>query len=155
MTVVTARTRERLVGFTASAFTSVSLAPPLVLVCIGRSSSAHDPIAASPRFGVSILAAGQGELARQFARPGVDRFRDVRLRAGFGEVPILDGALGWLVCARHALHAAGDHSVLVGEVMEAGVDEAGEPLVHYGRRFGEFVASARATPPAALSGGEK
>jgi flavin reductase ActVB len=123
-------------GFTASAFSSVSLDPPLVLVCIGRSSSAYSVIVAAPRFGISVLSDEQEWVAAQFARKGVDRFAGVPL-AGPASVPWVAGALAFLDCERAALHGAGDHSILVGRVIEARATP-GRPLVHYARAFGRF-----------------
>jgi len=141
VTIVAARAFGGPVGFTASAFSSVSLSPPLVLVCVGRRVSAHDAVVRAPRFGVSVLGEHQAWLAERFGRSGVhrgDRFRDVALRAE-GEAPLVEGALVQLECRHHAAHAAGDHTILLGEVVSAGVG-TGSPLVHFGRRLGRFVA---------------
>jgi len=139
VTVVAAATDSGPVGFTATGFTSVSLSPPLVLVCIGRRASAHDAVVGAERFGVSVLSECQSWIAEQFARPRIDRFRHVpRIRAA---VPLIDGASALLQCRRHALHEAGDHTILVGEVIEALVG-AGPPLVHFARRYGAFVAES-------------
>jgi flavin reductase (DIM6/NTAB) family NADH-FMN oxidoreductase RutF len=136
--VVTGHAPEGPVGFTVSAFSSVSLEPPLVLFCVGKTASAYDGILAAPQFGISVLEAGQAEIAAQFARHGVDRFAGVALRAGAG-VPLIEGAVAQLECRRHALHDAGDHTIVVGEVLRSH-SAPGEPLVHHARRFGDFVA---------------
>jgi flavin reductase (DIM6/NTAB) family NADH-FMN oxidoreductase RutF len=137
--IVTAHTPAGLMGFTASAFASVSLEPPLVLVCVGKRASTHAGIVEAPHFGVSVLHAKQAWVADQFAhRQGVERFAGVPLRAT-ASVPIVEGALAELVCSRHALHDAGDHTILVGRVLECR-SNAGRPLVHYARTFGGFVA---------------
>jgi flavin reductase ActVB len=140
VTVVTADGASGPVGLTATAFSSVSLAPPLILVCVARRSSVHDAVVEAERFGVSILADHQRWIAEQFARSGVDRFRGVHLR--YECVPLIEGAVARLACCHHACHAAGDHSVLIGEVLTATVIEA-DPLVHYWRRFGGFAAELR------------
>ncbi len=140
--VVTARAEGAPAGFTASAFTSVSLTPPLVLVCVKKAGSAHDVVVGAGVFGVSILGDGQGWIAEQFARSAIDRFAGVPLRdEGRGGVPLIAGALVHLECRRHATHTAGDHTILVGEVERAAV-ESGRPLVHFGRAFGAFVADS-------------
>ncbi len=144
VTVVTARSAAGPVGFTASAFTSVSLTPPLVLVCIAHTASAHDDVVAADEFSVSVLGEGQGWIAEQFARHGVDRFAGVPLRADSAEgVPLIEGALVHLECRRHATHVAGDHTILIGEV-ERGSTKPGRPLVHFARRLGGF-SGQRAT----------
>jgi flavin reductase (DIM6/NTAB) family NADH-FMN oxidoreductase RutF len=139
VTVVAAQTANGLVGFTATGFTSVSLTPPLILVCVGRHCSAHDGIVGADLFGVSVLSDRQEWIAQQFARSGGDRFRNVVLRSI--EVPRIDGALAQLECRRYGLHEAGDHTIVIGEVL-AGVVLAGRPLVHFARRFGSFVSDA-------------
>ena len=138
VTVVTAQTPGGPVGFTASAFTSVSLAPPRILVCVGKARSAHDAVVAGTHFGVSVLAERQVWIAEQLARSGADRFRDVPLLGT--AVPLVDGALVQLECRRYATHDAGDHTILVGEVLDSSV-EAGRPLVHFGRKLGRFIAN--------------
>jgi flavin reductase (DIM6/NTAB) family NADH-FMN oxidoreductase RutF len=136
VTVVAARTPTGLVGFTATGFTSVSLTPPLVLVCVGRHASVHERIVGADNFGVSVLSDRQRWIAEQFACSGIDRFRNVVLRPG--SVPSIDGALVQLECRRHALYAIGDHTIVVGEVL-AGSVAAGRPLVHFARHLGGFV----------------
>jgi flavin reductase (DIM6/NTAB) family NADH-FMN oxidoreductase RutF len=136
VTVVAARTTQGLVGLTATGFASASLSPPLVLVCVGKVASAYAGVVGAEHFGVSVLGERQAWIAEQFARPGVDRFRGVPLRAA--GVPLIDGALAQLECRRFARHDAGDHTIVLGEVLEGRV-AAGRPLVHFGRRFGAFV----------------
>jgi flavin reductase ActVB len=142
--VVTAHTPEGPVGFTASAFSSVSLDPALVLVCVARKASAYAGIVSAHLFGVSILQEGQEWIAAQFARQNIDRFVGVSLCSS-ARVPLVEGAVAQLECARHALHGAGDHTVLFGEVLEAHAF-GGRPLVHYARTFTEL-----ATPKAAFA----
>lgn len=134
--IVTTHGSERPVGFTASAFSSVSLEPPLILVCVAKTASAFDAITAAEAFGVSVLGRQQAWIASQFARQGIDRFEGVALRPG-SRVPLIEGALAQLDCKRHAHHDAGDHTIVVGEVLLSHLG-AGEPLVHFGRKFGAF-----------------
>jgi flavin reductase (DIM6/NTAB) family NADH-FMN oxidoreductase RutF len=141
--VVTARGPEAVVGMTATAFTSASLVPPLVLVCVDKEASAHDAIVAAASFGVSVLDAGQTWIARRFAQSDVDRFQGVALRPeGQAQVPFIEGAIAYLECRRYALHEAGDHTIVVGEVVGGSVKggTGSLPLVHFGRGFGGFVA---------------
>jgi flavin reductase ActVB len=140
VTVVAASDPEGVAGFTATGFTSVSLSPPLILVCVGKKASIHDRIVQAPFFGVSVLAERQAWIAEQFARSGVDRFLGVALRAeGAERAPLVEGALVQLECQRHGRHDAGDHTILVGKVV-GGAIASGRPLVHFARRFGGFVA---------------
>ena len=121
VTVITAGGEEAH-GMTANAFTSVSLAPPMVLCCVSRAARMHASILASGSFGVSILSADQAETARHFAdwrRPaGMAQFASVEHRIG-GRTgsPLLDGALAWVECELDRVHEGGDHSVFLGRVV--------------------------------------
>lgn len=124
------------VGLTATAFTSVSLDPPLVLASIGRHGGAHDALVAAASFGISVLAEWQRGIAEQFARRG-DRFAGVALRDD-ASVPLLVGAVASLECRTYARHVAGDHTLLIGQVERAAAP-GGRPLLHHARRFGGFA----------------
>jgi flavin reductase ActVB len=137
VTIVAARQGEQLAGLTATAFSSASLDPPLVLVCIARTASAYEAILGAEHVGISVLADDQGWIAKQFARSGVDKFEGVQLVPGRG-APLVRGALAHLECRRHARHEAGDHTIFLGEVVAASVG-GGRPLVHYERTLGVFV----------------
>lgn len=146
VTIVTTHGAHGYVGFTATGFTSVSLSPPLVLVCIARKASAHDAVVGSDHFGVSVLDEHRPWIATQFARSNVDRFADVpvSLQEPTG-VPLIEGAIAHLQCRKHVRHDAGDHSILVGEVLAASVT-SGNPLLHFARRFGHFVPAHSGRP---------
>jgi flavin reductase (DIM6/NTAB) family NADH-FMN oxidoreductase RutF len=140
VTVVAVSGRHGPMGFTATGFTSVSLSPPLVLVCLAKDASVYDAIIEAEAFGVSILDADQEGVARRFAQHQIDRFEGVARRSAKGtEVPLIEGALAHLECRRHALQEVGDHTVVIGAVV-SGFAGSGRPLVHYGRRFGTFAA---------------
>ena len=117
-------------GMTVSAFCSVSLDPPLVLICIEKAASAYDALVAAPGFVVNILSAGQEQIARRFSIVDIDRFEGVgysRSQSGFA---VLDDVLGVIECNSFAIHDAGDHTIIVGEV-EAARAETGTPLLYY------------------------
>jgi flavin reductase (DIM6/NTAB) family NADH-FMN oxidoreductase RutF len=139
VTVVTTRGEQHAYGMTANAFSSVSLDPPLVLVCVMADSEGSTHIHRNRCFAVNILHAEQEPLSRYFAsrdRPrGRDAFRDVPHRLLSSGSPILEGAIGYLDCRLHADHAAGDHEILIGEVLELGFDAAGQPLVFHGGQY--------------------
>ncbi|WP_394823478.1 flavin reductase family protein [Pendulispora albinea] len=138
VTIITMRAPEGPVGFTASAFTSVSLDPPLILVCVGKQASLHDRFLVHAHFGVSILAQEQAWIASQFSQKKVDRFRDVPLCEGpVAQVPLIEGALVHLECRCHERHPAGDHTIVLGRVLHTSSTH-GRPLVHYKRSFGGF-----------------
>ena len=140
VTVVTTRGEEHAYGMTANAFSSVSLDPPLVLVCVIAGSEGSEHIQSNGCFAVNILHKEQEPLSRYFAsrdRPrGRDAFREVPHRTGATRSPILEGAIGYLDCSLHADHEAGDHRIFIGEVLELGFDPDGNPLVFHGGQYG-------------------
>lgn len=130
VTVVTTEHQGELYGMTVASFASLSLAPPLVLICVGRNMQTHGAIAGSKRFGVSILGVDQKELSGQFASRSDDKFAGVDYRMGTLGVPLLNGALCSLECTLHSQLDGGDHSIFVGAVEHARTGE-GEPLVYF------------------------
>ncbi|MEO2057766.1 MAG: flavin reductase family protein [Thermoleophilia bacterium] len=127
ITVVTAQGPDGPVGLTASAFSSLSLHPPLVLVCIGQASYHHDHLTGAPGFGVHILDASQDEVSNTFAFKRGDRFADLQVEEGPLGVPLLGGCLARLACERYEVLEGGDHSILIGRVLAAEVSD-GQPL---------------------------
>ncbi len=136
VTVVTTRGEEHPYGMTANAFSSVSLDPPLVLVCVKAFSEGGDLIRENGVFAVNILAAEQEPLSRYFAskdRPrGRDAFGDIAHRTAASGSPILDGVVGYLDCALNASHEAGDHVIFIGEVLALDFSHQVEPLLFHG-----------------------
>ena len=121
-------------GLTVNSFTSVSLDPPLVLVCIGHSSSSHERLVASPTFSINVLAATQHEVAGRFARePSIGRFDDVEWEAGETGCPLLPGAVAALECSMHEVLRGGDHSIIVGRVRRARLADRPALVFHRGR----------------------
>jgi 3-hydroxy-9,10-secoandrosta-1,3,5(10)-triene-9,17-dione monooxygenase reductase component len=138
VTIVTALRATGPTGFTATGFTSVSLSPPLILVCVAKTASAYDGIVGAELFGVSVLGEDQRWIAEQFARSGIDRFVGVQVLAGpVASVPLIDGALAHLECR----HDAGDHTLLLGHVLSASAtpERPLRPLLHFARRFGAIA----------------
>jgi flavin reductase (DIM6/NTAB) family NADH-FMN oxidoreductase RutF len=128
-------------GMAVSSFTSVSLDPPLVLVCPARSSETWPQIRESGSFCANVLADHQEELCRSFARKGVDRFLDVPWHAR-STGPGLDEAAAWLECVIRDEHQAGDHTIVVAEVVGLDVADGPWPLVFYRGSYGR-LADAR------------
>jgi flavin reductase ActVB len=121
-------------GFTASSVCSLSLDPPLVLVCIGKGMRSYAAFAAAERFNVNVLAGDQEELALRFAGRGVDRFDHDDVTFDDRGLPVIRGAVTRLACAAADLLDGGDHSILVGRVDHAPV-AGGRPLVYFDRDF--------------------
>jgi flavin reductase ActVB len=148
VTIVTARGAAGVpAGFTATGFTSVSLDPPLILVCVGKAASVYDGVVGADAFAVSILRDDQRALAERFATTGIDRFEGVPVRTGDAAgVPLIEGALAHIECRTFARHDAGDHTLLVGHVLGAATS-TGQPLLHYARSFGEFAPEPEGRRP--------
>ena len=148
VTIVTTRGPAGDHGMTANAFSSVSLDPPLVLVCIAQHSSGRAAIAGNGVFAVNVLAAEQEGLSRRFAsreRPrGAATFAGVDHRGESTGSPIIAGVAAYLDCRLQGTHRAGDHVILVGSVERLGRDESAAPLLFHGGRYRELVEE----PPA-------
>ena len=131
-------------GMTASSFSSVSLDPPLVSVCLDRRLYSHELISASGVFGVNVLAKDQAEVARRFAGmvPGLaveDRFEGESWTTADTGVPLLDSALGWLDCRVVHEYPGGDHTIFVGEVRRRPRRPRTAPLLFHSRGWGQFA----------------
>ena len=118
-------------GFTANAFTSVSLEPPLVLFCVGHSGDSFPIVAAAEYFAVNFLSDVQAELSRRFASKQPGRFEGVEYRDGAYGAPLLADCLGYVECRKTASHAAGDHTIILGEVLAAAGAHDGDPLLFF------------------------
>lgn len=139
VTVVTVKDAEGTpLGFTANSFTSVSLDPPLVLVCLANSSSNYDAFTSAEGFAVNVLAETQKDVSNTFARPSDDRFAQVSWGAGPNGAPILADVSAWFDCTMHQVIPAGDHAILIGEVKAFDTDPA--PGLGYAR--GAYVTPA-------------
>jgi len=132
VTVVTARDRGNLpVGLTVSAFTSVSLEPTLLLICVHIGAGPHDAIVQGGTFAVNILSAHQGPLAFRFADGTVkERFQGLEMRDGPLGNPLIPDCLAWLECRVREVWPGGDHSVILGEV-EFSEARPGAPLLFF------------------------
>jgi 3-hydroxy-9,10-secoandrosta-1,3,5(10)-triene-9,17-dione monooxygenase reductase component len=137
--VVTATDEEGPTGLTAQSFTSLSLEPPLVLLCPGKSSTSWPRIEAAGQFCVNVLAEDQEELCRGFAMRGADKFAGVGYAAApHSGAPLLTGVLAWIDCSLEAVHDGGDHVIAVGRVLEMGATDGGRPLLFYRGGYGRF-----------------
>jgi flavin reductase (DIM6/NTAB) family NADH-FMN oxidoreductase RutF len=137
VTVLTTREANgTLRGFTANSFSSVSLDPPLVLVCIGNNAHSGPAFCDAPYFAVNVLTAAQEGVASLFASRSEDKFGVADWHEGAHGLPLLPGALATLICAQHKLVKAGDHVILIGEVLETEISDA--PALGYHR--GKFIS---------------
>lgn len=131
VTVITGMAEgDRPHGFTIGSFTSVSLDPPLVLVCIDKKTETYPHFAPAGLFAVNFLALEQREVSQRFAKHGGDKFSDTAWHRGALGVPILDGTVGHVECRIVRAHDGGDHTIYVGEI-EAGDAGDGPPLLYF------------------------
>jgi 3-hydroxy-9,10-secoandrosta-1,3,5(10)-triene-9,17-dione monooxygenase reductase component len=147
VTVITGSDGGRPAGFACQAFAALSLTPPLVLFCPSTSSRTWPAIAGSGTFCVNVLAAGQQEIARRFGVSGPDKFAGLSWSPARSGAPVLAGALTWVDCAVEAVHAAGDHYLVVGRVTELGPTQPGRPLLFYRGRYAAIDAGSDTGPP--------
>lgn len=138
VSVVTTNDEGLLYGLTVSSFSSLSLDPPLVLVCLANANRIVEMIRTSGGFAVSILASDQAGASNYFARTGRSPTPDFTEVAGewtpSGQ-PVVAHALAWMSCATHALVAHGDHTIAIGQVNGAGFDDSKQPLLYWNRSY--------------------
>lgn len=135
VTIVTAKGDDSVLrGMTVSAFSSLSLEPPLCLICIDKMASLHDQLREGAYFAVNILGEHQEAVSRQFASRDQDRFRGVLLKVGRTGAPLIDGAVASIECCVVGAYAGGDHTIFVGEVISASMTE-GNPLIYFRGRY--------------------
>jgi flavin reductase (DIM6/NTAB) family NADH-FMN oxidoreductase RutF len=130
--VVTANTGDGQCGMTIGSLGSLSLGPPLVLFCVARQARSHPGLCAARRYCISVLAEDQASVARRFVSRDPERFRDGTFP--MDGLPAVIGATAWLLCSRHDLVAAGDHSIVIARVEQAERGSA-SPLLYLGRTF--------------------
>ena len=137
VTVVTTEYQGEQYGMTVSSFSSLSLKPPLVLICIDQQVATHAALAHAGKFVVNVLDKRQEHLSRRFATIGSDKFKGVAWPLGTLGLPVPDHVLAVIECQLHGSIAAGDHTIFVGEVYDSEVHE-GTPLLYYRRGYHEI-----------------
>lgn len=135
--VVTGRDGDgRAIGLTVNSFSSVSLDPPLVLVCLGADSPRAQTLIDSGRFNISMLAAGQVEVSNHFAQPGEGLAADDMVVDGQNGAPLINGAAAQVECDLETQYQGGDHTILVGRVSHVESDSARAPLLFFRGHYG-------------------
>ena len=157
VTVITGMHEGQPAGFACQAFTALSLDPPLVLFCPGKSSGTWPRIARIGELGVNMLAAQQRDLARKFGVTAADKFDGVQWTPARNGAPILDGVLAWASCTVETVHEAGDHFIVIARVTELGDTRPadagpggtrpGDPLLFYRGRFTLSATTDADAPP--------
>ena len=122
-------------GLTANSFTSVSLDPPLLLVCVHKLAASAAALEGSPSFAVNVLQTGQQPASIRFSTRADDRFGINDWSPGEFGAPVLRESLGVFECERHAIHDGGDHYILVGKVLKASFDATLDPLLFFRGRY--------------------
>lgn len=139
--VTTTDADDRWWGFTATSFCSVSLEPPLVLVCLARTAQCHPVFAVASRWAVHVIRSDDSNLATRFATRGADKFRNAGFTADPEGLPVLDRACVLLDCTTYATYTAGDHTILLGRVRHVRVGDTA-PAVYFRRAFHSIRAAA-------------
>jgi flavin reductase (DIM6/NTAB) family NADH-FMN oxidoreductase RutF len=146
VTIVTTRLGDELHGMTANAVTALSLDPMLVLVCVDKNADTHDILKEAGVFAVNILGQEQADISEKFARKDLGLshgLEGVAHRFSITGCPIIDGSLAYLDCKTVTEHHGGDHTIFIGEVVDARETSDGRPLVFYAGGYGAF----RTEPP--------
>lgn len=139
VTVITTRHDGRPYGMTASAVTSLSLTPPMLVVCINNRAPTHDAVSGADSFAVNVLARDQQHLAHQFARPAADKFAGVAVEDGELDLPLLAGSLAAFECSVSERMTGGTHTIFSARVVAARASAEREPLLYYRGRFGRIA----------------
>ena len=141
VTVIGTSKGHELFGTTASAVLSLSMEPPMMLVCLNRSSTTHDAVVETGEFSISILSQDQGHLARHFASKSPDKFNDLAVNYLQG-LPVVPEAITAMTCSVDTTTVGGTHTVFLGRV--TGIETAqGQPLTYYRGGFGAFVPKSK------------
>jgi flavin reductase (DIM6/NTAB) family NADH-FMN oxidoreductase RutF len=127
-------------GFTANSFTSVSCAPPLILICIDHRTTALPHFRTNPLFGINVLAEGQRDVSVRFSQRQANRFEGIDWWLSESGIPLLGGTLATLECSVAQTMEAGDHTIFIGEVFRAQWTD-GRPLLFYASRYGELATN--------------
>ncbi|TRD23035.1 flavin reductase family protein [Palleronia caenipelagi] len=136
VTVITTCTPEGPLGITANSFSSVSLDPPLLMWMPAKSSRRYRPFTECTRFAVHVMAAAQKDTSSLFVRDG-NPFDQLHWHEGPEGTPLIEGCLARFLCETYAVHDAGDHSIVLGRILDAEHQE-GPPLVFAGGKYGAF-----------------
>ena len=139
VTVVTATTADGPIGLSIGSFSSLSLDPPLVLFCAGRTSTTWPRIRDVGAFCVNILAEDQEDVCRVFAGRGTDKFVGIGWRPSLVGAPLLYGCLASLDCRIEEVHVGGDHDIVIGRVIDLELHRQGGPLVFFRGGYGRFA----------------
>jgi flavin reductase (DIM6/NTAB) family NADH-FMN oxidoreductase RutF len=140
VTIVTFRSNGIAHGLTVNAFSSLSLVPALILICIKKEGTSHTLLLESDNFAVNILCEKQADLAQRFANSELksdERFKNTELQPKISQPVFLDN-LSYLICKTVQRYDGGDHSIFIGEVQDVGINPDKKPLIYYSSAFGKL-----------------
>jgi flavin reductase (DIM6/NTAB) family NADH-FMN oxidoreductase RutF len=121
-------------GLTANAFTSLSLDPPLALICVDKQAHCYFSFEESKIFAINVLGEGQEDISRRFATKGADKFAGIRWHRSKNGYVLIDGAIGHIECRIVQSHDGGDHTIYIGEIVSA-IASAGRPLLFFKGKY--------------------
>ncbi len=135
VTVITTRDKAGMPsGLTANAFTSLSLYPPLVLICVDKAVQCYACFEESKVFAVNILSEEQEEISRRFATKGIEKFSGIKWRQSESGLALIEGSIAYIECEIVQTHEGGDHTIYVGEIVSASVS-GDRPLIFFKGRY--------------------
>lgn len=138
VTVASTKIGDETWGMTANAVTSLSLDPPLIILCIQKDSQSLDKFKEAGCYALNILAADQQEISDRFAFKGPKDFSDLDTTTAETGAPILSGSLGWIDCKLKEILPGGDHDIFIGEIVAAAAPEEGQPLLYFSGKYAQL-----------------
>ena len=144
VTLITFENEGRLSGLTVSSFCSLSMNPPLILICIDKKIPSHDSLKNGSSFGVNICTSKQGKLAWDFANSNIDKnelILSLDHRITDDKVPLLNDCLASIECTLKETYEGGDHTIFVGQIESGDFSEKSDPLVYYKSGLGNFTSN--------------
>ncbi|MBC8353781.1 MAG: flavin reductase family protein [Planctomycetes bacterium] len=138
VTVASTKVGDETWGMTANAVTSLSLDPPLVILCIQKEGQSRIKFEEGGCFALNILSADQQEISDRFAFKGPKDFSDLDATTAKTGAPILNGTLGWVDCKLKEILPGGDHDIFIGEIVAGAAPEEGEPLLYYSGKYAKL-----------------
>ena len=138
VTVASTMVGDDAMGMTANAVTSLSLDPPLVILCVQKDSVFYSKLKESGCFALTILSADQREISDRFAFKGPKDFSGLDTTTAVTGAPVLNDGLGWVDCTLHEVLPGGDHDIFVGEIVAGEAVKEGEPLLYLGGKYAKL-----------------
>lgn len=138
VTVASTMVGDDAMGMTANAVTSLSLDPPLVILCVQKDSGFYSKLKEAGCFALTILSADQQEISDRFAYKGPKDFSGLDTKTAVTGVPVLNDGLGWVDCTLHEVLPGGDHDIFVGEIVAGEAVKEGEPLLYLGGKYAKL-----------------